>query len=70
MHPIQLTIQPGDNGGQATNLFAALGFFIEEGVFSTIVLVEFAPLKDQLCLKEHSGSFAGAAVSLVMAFQV
>lgn len=69
MQAIQATIKPDDTGPQVANLYAALQFLIEKGVFASLTPPELAALKDQLRSEEPSGFYKGAAVTLVKVFQ-
>jgi hypothetical protein len=69
MQAIAPTIKPDDSGPQVRNLYEALRFLIERGVFASLDPSKLAVLSDQLRSEQPSGSFQGAAVALVQQFQ-
>ena len=69
MLAIAPTIKPDDSGPQVRNLYAALRFLIDGGVFASLDPSELAKLSDQLSSEQPSGYFQEAAVALVQQFQ-
>ena len=64
------TINPDYSGPQARNLYAALRFLIDRGVFASLDPSKLAKLSYQLSSEKPKVNFQGAAVALVQQFQV